>query len=357
MSIEAYVNPYVKKLKRYEVKETTLKPLEAYKLDANENFVLDEEWIRGVVEKAIKKVDVRLYPPAYAMKAVNAIADFLGLSRDNIIVDNGSDAIIDLIAKCFVGRGRAVIVEPTFEMYRFYVEAIGGIAESFNMSSNFTIDVEDLLVKAREAKAIFIASPNNPTGTQHPRDVIETVIEGFKGVVVIDEAYSDFGDFNLKDLPLKYENAIILRSFSKVAGLAGLRIGYAIVNKAVHNFISNLQSPYSVNSIAQEVVCFILENWTIVKEAVEKIKAERARVFRELLSIKGVRPYDSRANFILFKVEGMSSAELTEKLALKGFYVRERSADPILKNCIRVTIGPKDVNDKFLSALSEILES
>ncbi|MEM2482071.1 MAG: aminotransferase class I/II-fold pyridoxal phosphate-dependent enzyme, partial [Candidatus Nezhaarchaeales archaeon] len=188
MSVEAYVNPHVKRLSRYEVQERRVQAVKVYKLDANENLVLDENWVRSLVREAVEKVDVRLYPPIYASKAVEAIAEFLGISRRNVIVDNGSDSIIDLIAKCFVGQGRALIVEPTFEMYRFYVEALGGLAESFYMNEGFTINVDELLERAEGAKVVFLASPNNPTGTQHPREVIEAVAEEFDGIVVVDEA-------------------------------------------------------------------------------------------------------------------------------------------------------------------------
>lgn len=353
--MEAYVNPHVRRLSRYEVRERRAPATEVHKLDANENLVLDENWIRDLVREAVEKVDVRLYPPMYASKAVEAIADFLGVSKRNVIVENGSDSIIDLVAKCFVGQGRAVIVEPTFEMYRFYVEALGGVAEGFYMNEGFTIDVEELLKRAEGAKVIFMASPNNPTGTQQPKEVVEAIAEGFRGLLVVDEAYADFGDFSLWDLPLKYENIIVLRSFSKVAGLAGLRVGYAVVSEGVHNFISRLQSPYSVNSVAQEVVRLILDRWDEVVKAVEVVKAERDFLVRELASTKGIRPYDSKANFVLFKVEAMDSEELVERLEAMGFYVRERNAKPLLENCIRVTVGPRRVNELFIEALRRAL--
>jgi len=353
--LEAYVNPHVRRLSRYEVRERRTPTTEVHKLDANENLVLDENWIRDLVREAVEKVDVRLYPPMYASKAVEAIADFLGVSKRNVIVENGSDSIIDLVAKCFVGQGRAVIVEPTFEMYRFYVEALGGVAEGFYMNEGFTIDVEELLKRAEGAKVIFMASPNNPTGTQQPKEVVEAIAEGFRGLLVVDEAYADFGDFSLWDLPLKYENVIVLRSFSKVAGLAGLRVGYAVVSEGVHDFISRLQSPYSVNSVAQEVVRLILDRWDEVMKAVEVVKAERDFLVRELASTKGVRPYDSKANFVLFKVEAMGSEELVERLEAMGFYVRERNAKPLLENCIRVTVGPRRVNELFIEALRRAL--
>jgi histidinol-phosphate aminotransferase len=355
LSLEAYVNPHVRRLSRYEVRERRTPTTEVHKLDANENLVLDENWIRDLVREAVEKVDVRLYPPMYASKAVEAIADFLGVSKRNVIVENGSDSIIDLVAKCFVGQGRAVIVEPTFEMYRFYVEALGGVAEGFYMNEGFTIDVEELLKRAEGAKVIFMASPNNPTGTQQPKEVVEAIAEGFRGLLVVDEAYADFGDFSLWDLPLKYENVIVLRSFSKVAGLAGLRVGYAVVSEGVHDFISRLQSPYSVNSVAQEVVRLILDRWDEVVKAVEVVKAERDFLVRELASTKGVRPYDSKANFVLFKVEAMDSEELVERLEAMGFYVRERNAKPLLENCIRVTVGPRRVNELFIEALRRAL--
>jgi histidinol-phosphate aminotransferase len=355
LSLEAYVNPHVRRLSRYEVRERRAPATEVHKLDANENLVLDENWIRDLVREAVEKVDVRLYPPMYASKAVEAIADFLGVSKRNVIVENGSDSIIDLVAKCFVGQGRAVIVEPTFEMYRFYVEALGGVAEGFYMNEGFTIDVEELLKRAEGAKVIFMASPNNPTGTQQPKEVVEAIAEGFRGLLVVDEAYADFGDFSLWNLPLKYENVIVLRSFSKVAGLAGLRVGYAVVSEGVHNFISRLQSPYSVNSVAQEVVRLILDRWDEVVKAVEVVKAERDFLVRELASTKGVRPYDSKANFVLFKVEAMDSEELVERLEAMGFYVRERNAKPLLENCIRVTVGPHRANELFIEALRRAL--
>ncbi|MEM2535277.1 MAG: histidinol-phosphate transaminase [Candidatus Nezhaarchaeales archaeon] len=356
MSVEAYVNPHVKRLSRYEVQERRVQAVKVYKLDANENLVLDENWVRSLVREAVEKVDVRLYPPIYASKAVEAIAEFLGISRRNVIVDNGRDSIIDLIAKCFVGQGRALIVEPTFEMYRFYVEALGGLAESFYMNEGFTINVDELLERAEGAKVVFLASPNNPTGTQHPREVIEAVAEEFDGIVVVDEAYADFGDFSLWDLPLRYDNVIVLRSFSKVAGLAGLRIGYAVVSEKVYNFLSRLQSPYSVNSLAQEVLQLVLSRWDFVKKAIEEIKIERDFVIRELMVINGVKPYHSKANFVLFRVNAMSSKELAERLASMGIYVRERDLKPLLENCIRVTIGPRSVNRLFLNALRSLLK-
>jgi len=356
LSVEAYVNPHVKRLSRYEVQERRVQAVKVYKLDANENLVLDENWVRSLVREAVEKVDVRLYPPIYASKAVEAIAEFLGISRRNVIVDNGSDSIIDLIAKCFVGQGRALIVEPTFEMYRFYVEALGGLAESFYMNEGFTINVDELLERAEGAKVVFLASPNNPTGTQHPREVIEAVAEEFDGIVVVDEAYADFGDFSLWDLPLRYDNVIVLRSFSKVAGLAGLRIGYAVVSEKVYNFLSRLQSPYSVNSLAQEVLQLVLSRWDFVKKAIEEIKIERDFVIRELMVINGVKPYHSKANFVLFRVNAMSSKELAERLASMGIYVRERDLKPLLENCIRVTIGPRSVNRLFLNALRSLLK-
>ena len=359
MSVEAYVNDHVKRLARYEVKEASELPEEAVKLDANENLLLSEGWIRGLVREAVERVDIRLYPPMYASKAVKAVAEFLGVSERNVIVDNGSDYIIDLVAKCFVGpRARALVVEPTFEMYRFYVEALGGVAESFYMTPEFALDLDHLLAKAREAKVIFLASPNNPTGTQHPREVVERLAEEFKGVLVVDEAYCPFADFDLGYLPFKYSNVIILRSFSKVAGLAGLRLGYAIVSDEVYSYLSRLQSPYSVNAVAQEAVKLVLENWGFIENVVEQVKAERDRMIKEISSIRGLRPYSSKANFVLFKVklEGVSSRMLVKMLGEKGFRVRERSLKPLLDNCIRVTVGPPSVNTSFIKALREVVE-
>ncbi|MCQ5340963.1 MAG: histidinol-phosphate transaminase [Candidatus Methanomethylicia archaeon] len=326
------------------------------RMGLNENLLIDKYFSYTLLMEAIKNIDTRLYPPAKGYNALKAISEEYGINEDEIIVGNGSDEIIDLIAKVFVRRNEAIIIEPTFEMYSFYIKLMGGKVKSVLTNEDFDIDVDKVLSQVnKNTKVIFICSPNNPTGKQYEKEKILKIVKEFQGIVVLDEAYADFASYSILMEASRYDNLIVLRSFSKSYGLAGLRIGYGVGNSEIINYLKSAQSPYSVNSIAQEVCRLVLKNKHVYDYFIKLVIDEREYLIAELSTIKEIKVFPSNANFILIKLLNYSSSYICEKLKNEGILVRDRGNLPLLENCIRVTVGRKEDNIKFINTLRKIL--
>ncbi|MCS7097723.1 MAG: histidinol-phosphate transaminase [Candidatus Methanomethyliaceae archaeon] len=351
MRIDDDIKKLLKKDSFYEVI-----PKSIIRMGLNENFLINEYFLRTILMEALQNVDVRAYPDAKGAKAARAIAEDLGIWEDEVIVGNGSDEIIDLIAKVFIRRGLAFIIDPTFEMYKFYVELYGGKVKSILTDENFNLRADIVLSQIDDVKAIFICSPNNPTGNQFKKDEIMKIIKEFNGLIILDEAYADFAPYSLIMDATKYNNLIVLRSFSKAYGLAGLRIGYAVSNNEIISYLKAAQSPYSVNSIAQEVCKLVLNNKQVFKSFIKSVIEERVYLTAELSMISGIKAYPSDANFILIRSLALPSSYICEELKKHDILVRDRSNLPLLDNCFRVTVGRKSDNMKFIEGLKRILE-
>ncbi|MGQ9758957.1 MAG: histidinol-phosphate transaminase [Candidatus Methanomethylicaceae archaeon] len=328
------------------------------RMSLNENFLVDKFFSHTILMEASRVVDTRRYPVAKGERALKAIAEELGIWNDEIIVGNGSDEILDLVSKIFVGRGEALVVDPTFEMYKFYVDIVGGRVKAITTDEDFDICADRILSAAgKETKAIFICSPNNPTGRQYERDEVLKVVKNFSGLVVLDEAYVDFAPYSLtRDAP-KYHNLLVLRTFSKAFGLAGLRIGYGVGNSGIIEWLRSAQSPFSVNSVAQEACRLVLKNKKVYDAFIRTVVEEREYLMAELEMIKGVKAYPSSANFILVKLlePRISSSEACSLIKKEGIEVRDRGDLPLLKNCLRVTVGKREDNLRFVKALEKVL--
>ncbi|MEM4157157.1 MAG: histidinol-phosphate transaminase [Candidatus Methanomethylicaceae archaeon] len=328
------------------------------RMGLNENFLVDKFFSHTILMEAAQGIDVRKYPVTKGGRALEAISEELGIWEDELIVGNGSDEILDLVAKVFVGRGEALIVDPTFEMYKFYVGLSGGSVRSVLTDEDFEMYGDSVLSAVSEkTKAIFICSPNNPTGRQYQKDEVLKVVEGFEGIVVLDEAYVDFAPYALTMEAPKYANLLVLRTFSKAYGLAGLRIGYGVGNSDLIKWLRSAQSPFSVNSVAQEACKLVLKNRRVYEAFIKMVVEEREYLMAELEMINGVKAYPSCANFILVRVidPTVPSSEVCESLRREGIEVRDRGELPLLKNCFRVTVGKREDNLKFVDALKRVL--
>jgi histidinol-phosphate aminotransferase len=362
MKIKKLVQEEVRSLSSYEVK-TILeqKPDEKIvKLNLNENFAVPTKLIEKLLLDACQSVDVRAYPPPRGCLAVKAISDFLGLSTSEVSVANGADEIMDLLMKVFIRKGSKVMVaEPTFPMYTFFAELYGGKKVSVMLKRDFSLDVDALLKKAdKDTRLLFVCSPNNPTGNQFRESDIKQLLEEFKGVVVVDEAYVDFASSSVINWVKEYDNLAVLRSFSKAFGLAGLRLGYLVSSKHVVKYVQRVVGPFNVNSVTQQAIVLALQNWSRFKEGLDIVVKEREWLMKNLKQIDGVKPYPSDANFILFKVtkDKLSSVALTERMENRNVLVKDRGHLPLLENCIRVTVGTRNMNEAFVSALKKSLE-
>lgn len=334
--------------------EKLAEPESAVRMSLNENMLVDKSFSNTILMEASEDTDARRYPIVKGGLALKSITKNMGFWEDEVIVGNGSDEILDLTAKVFVGRGEGLIVDPTFEMYRFFVELVGGKTKQVLITKDFALKAEEILSALSErTKVIFICSPNNPTGRQFSRDEVLRVVEESDRLVVLDEAYVDFAPYTLMKEATKYHNLLVLRTFSKAFGLAGLRIGYGIGNSEIIEWLRAAQSPFSVNSIAQEACRLVLENIRVYESFVKRAIEERKYLMAELEMVNGIKPFESDANFILIKVIGgdVTSEDLCKRLGSAGIEVRDRGYLPMLDNCLRVTVADRESNLKFVREL------
>jgi histidinol-phosphate aminotransferase len=362
MKIKDLVPKEVKDISCYEVK-TILgqkKQEKIVKMNLNENFAIPNDTIQQMLLDACRSTDVRAYPPPRGSLAIKAISSFLGFSESELSVANGADEILDLLMKVFVRKGSKVItVEPSFPMYTFFTQLYGGSAVPVLLRPDFSLDVDAVMEKAdKSTKLLFVCSPNNPTGNQFREANIKRLLQEFNGVVVVDEAYVDFAQGSVINWVNDYDNLAVLRSFSKAFGLAGLRLGYLVSNKSIVDYVQRVVGPFNVNSVTQQTIALALTKWSYFKEQIEYVVNEREWLMKNLQQIDGVKPYPSDANFILFKVTkpNFASATVTERMEARDVLVKNRGHLPLLENCIRVTVGNRNMNETFLSALKESLE-
>ena len=362
MKIEELVQKEVRDLSCYEVKtilgQKTKEKI--VKMNLNENFAMPNETIEKLLLDACRSIDVRAYPPPRGSMAIKAISRFLGFSESEISVANGADEIMDLLMKVFVRKGsKVMVVEPSFPMYTFFAQLYGGSKVTVMLEPDFRLNVDAILKKAdKDTRLLFVCSPNNPTGNQFREANIKRLLQEFNGVVVVDEAYADFAPYSVLNWVRDYDNLAVLRSFSKAFGLAGLRLGYLVSNKSIVKYVQRVVGPFNVNAVTQQIIALALEKWSYFKEQINFVINEREWLMKNLRQIDGVNPYPSDANFILFKVtkENLTSAIVTERMENRNVLVKDRGHLPLLENCIRVTVGTRNMNESFLSALKETLE-
>ncbi len=331
------------------------------KLDLNENLCTDTRLLRSVMRAACFEVNPKQYPLPQGGSAVPAISKHLGVDPSMVYVGNGSDDVLDRLTRTFAKKGSAaLIVEPTFVMYRYFVSVSGARTKPVLLTPSFELDV-DAIIKASDPSTslLFLCSPNNPTGNQFKIEDIREILREFTGLVAIDEAYADFGRYSAVKWTQEFENLVVLRSFSKAYGLAALRAGYAVSNPSVIGWLNKATPPFNVNAYTQKLIEVALKKTSSFKKEVSRVVKEREWLMKQLQSIEGIRPYPSDANFILFKIvhNNFTSSELWRKLREKKILVRDKGSDTFLKNCIRVTVGTRSMNLRFLRALKQLLHS
>lgn len=357
--IEKNVREVLKVRKGKQFYEKLAEPESAVRMSLNENMLVDKSFSNTIIMEASENTDTRRYPAVKGGLALKAITKNMGFWEDEVIVGNGADEILDLTAKVFVGRGECLIVDPTFEMYRFFVELGGGSTRQALLTKNFVLKAKEILSALGErTKVIFLCSPNNPTGRQFSRDEVLRVVEESDRLVVLDEAYADFAPYSLMKEATKYHNLLVLRTFSKAYGLAGLRIGYGVGNSEIIEWLRAAQNPFSVNSIAQEACRLVLENKRVYESFIKRTIEERKYLMAELEMVNGIKAFESDANFILVKVMGanVTSEDICNKLGGAGIEVRDRGHLPMLDNCFRVTVADRENNLRFVKELVNAME-
>jgi len=323
------------------------------KLDANENPYGPSP---RAIEALASYAHYAIYPDPDHTTLRRAISAYIEQPIERIVCGNGSDEIIDLLLRSIIAPGEAVVeAPPTFGMYRFNTAVVGGRAVQAPRDERFDVDVEAVAeaVEREQAKIVFLPSPNNPTGNALSRMAVERLLE-LPALLVVDEAYAEFSGESVADLVGRYSNLVVLRTFSKWAGLAGLRVGYGLMDERVAAQLWKIKPPYNVNVAAGVAAIASLEDAGYLMENVRRIVAERERVFAALSQIPALRPYPSSANFILLRVHG-DAAGLKRELEQQGILLRYYST-PGLADCVRISIGTPEQNDRALAALRELVE-
>lgn len=297
------------------------------------------------------------YPDPDQSKLREALSGYLGVPADYIVAGNGSDEIIDLLLRMFVGRGDNIVIPaPTFGMYAFSTEICGGEAVSVERDDDFEIDVEAVnLAITAKTKGMFLASPNNPTGNIASEAQIRALLETGR-LVVVDETYHEFCGETVLPLLQEYSNLVVLRTFSKWAGLAGLRIGLGVMQPELAATMMSMKPPYNVNLAAEIALLASLEDTPTLLERVKKIVAERDRMMGLLRQVKGIKTWPSQANFILCQMPEGRGKEIYDGLCSRGIFLRY-FGNKRLKDHIRASVGLSHETDAVVTALNELVNA
>ena len=329
---------------------------DALKLDSNENFVISKQFQNDVISSARKNTDVREYPLGDADRLIQMISKFVKVPSSMIGIGNGSDQILDIILSNYASKQTKILTSnPTFGFFeeRCKLYSIPLIAIPF--SSDMKLDIKDFVQQSKKADILYLDSPNNPTGFQFSKNELQKLVKSFNGLVIIDEAYGEFGDYSLSNMVKTQENLIVVQTLSKSFGLAGLRLGYFIANKNFTDaFMNVLQYPYPLSSITIESGILALEKSTLMKDAVKNIKTERKRIIDTLQKYDAFEVFDSKANFVLFDAQG-AYKRVYAALAEQGISIRKLGKIGNHQGCLRVTVGTKEMNSKFLLAIRDYL--
>jgi histidinol-phosphate aminotransferase len=360
MEIEKLFRENLQKYNSYETEEQP--EGEGWlKLNVNENAYPPVQEILKDIKSALESEDLlRKYPDPFALELRKAILNQLLrdkntlTNRNTVFIGNGSDDVLDVIFKVFVNPGDDVtIFYPTFSLYKVLANLYDAKINEIKLKDDFSIPES---IYDQKGKLLFINSPNDPNGKSFDNDTILKICYNFPGIVVVDEAYADFSDYTCLPLLKDVKNLIVCRSFSKTFSMASLRIGYALADAVIVKEMNRVKLPYNTNNIAQLAGISCIKHRNKVYEQNKKIIAERKRLSEKLNGYNGLSVLPSDANFIFIKFDDKSTT-LKFLWDLKDLKILVRHfSKPGLYNYIRITIGTKEENDKFLEAFNSIAD-
>ncbi len=340
MSIESYIRPNILSLKPYSSARHEFTGHGEIFLDANEN----------PFETAVNR-----YPDPMQSALKKVIGQIKDIPTDQIFLGNGSDEAIDLIVRIFCRPGvdEIMILPPTYGMYKVSADISDIEVKKINLNAAFQPEVEEILQQVTEyTKVLFICSPNNPTGNVIARSTIISLLQSFKGIVVIDEAYIDFCPESscLPMLP-DYENLIIMQTFSKAWGMAAVRLGMAFASPDIIGFFNKVKAPYNIGTLTQSYALGRLSRPDEMKAEVQILLSEKKRLYKTLSQVNEIiEAYPSDTNFILVKVK--HPEELYQALVAQGIVVRSRAKEPGCEGTLRITIGTPKENEVLMDCIA-----
>ena len=325
---------------------------------ARDTFTATEgEWTFLDANENPNATAVNRYPDPNQTALKNIIANLRGCNANQLLIGNGSDEVLDLIVRafCIPYKDEIIIVPPTYGMYAVLadINSVGMI--KVPLDARFQLKPKEILAAVTpNTKAIFFCSPNNPSGNAFNPDDIQMLLENFDGIVVIDEAYIDFTDFpSWSEKLYAYPNLIVTQTLSKAFGLAGLRLGIAIASPEIIALLKRIKPPYNINILSQQNAMEALRDTKTVNAQIAASISERKRLAQELNAFSWiVEIYPSDANFLLIKVDD-AAKRYAELLALH-IVTRDRSSQENCENCIRISVGTPQENDKLIAACKSL---
>lgn len=345
------LNEKVKKLTPYEPISGTYE----IRLDANESFLTVPEEIENEMVEAFKNSSLNRYPDPMATKLVKGFADYFKVNPDCVTAGNGSDEIISVIMNAFLQKGDKILtLEPDFSMYRFYAEIAECESVKYQKNENLDVDIDEVirLANAEDVRIVIFSNPCNPTSRIITKEDIRKLVTSVDSLVVLDEAYMDFAeDESLLSEFQKYDNLIILKTCSKALGSAALRLGFAVANKTLTNVIRAVKSPYNVNSVSQALGEVLFSHPEYIDECIRTVVNSRKELYSALLEIKSdkiEKIFETHTNFVFMKVK--NAKEVFEKMKENSIIIRN------MGDCLRITAGTKEENEKMLTAFKKVLE-
>ncbi len=346
--LDSIIRPNIKTLTAYSSARDEFKGAASIFLDANENNL-------GSVLNNYNR-----YPDPLQIKLKDAIAELKQINSGNIFLGNGSDECIDLLYRCFCepGKDNVIICPPTYGMYEVSanINAVG--IKNIPLTPAFELNRETILSSIdNNTKLIWICSPNNPTGNLANRKTVLSILDSFNGLVVIDEAYVDFSQSSsfVNDLT-SHPNLVVLQTFSKAWGLAGLRLGMAFASTEIIDILNKVKPPYNINQVTQEMLRKALQHGNEVKKKISIIVTERKKLSDVLSALSFVQKvYPSEANFLLVKTN--NATLLYQYLLQNGIVVRDRSKVTLCEGCLRISIGTPEENRKLVNVLNQFTKA
>lgn len=325
------------------------------RFDLNTSPYTPIDWLKKLGCE-LEAVAVNRYPDPSYRALRNGLSKYLGIGEECFVIANGGDEAFDIISKAFLEAGSEVVVSsPSYSMFRIVSELMGAKVVYVRRKEGFADDVEGLIKAVNErTRLIFLCNPNNPTGNVVEKADLLRILNECDVGVVVDEAYQEYGGESFVKLTEIYSNLMVVRTFSKAFALAGARLGYIVTCEETAQVLNKVRPPNSVDVITLKLVELALEDVEWVRLRVRETLVERDRLISEISRLRGVRVYPSAANFFLIEFLERDRDEVYEEMLKQGFVLR-RLDDPLLKRCLRISVGLPEDNDALLEALGEVL--
>ena len=345
-NINSIIRDNIKKLKPYSSARDEYKDASSFNmifLDANEN----------PFENGVNR-----YPDPQQNLVKDELSKIKEIPKENILLGNGSDEVLDLIFRAFCEpyKDNIITLPPTYGMYGVLADLNAIENRQVLLSNQFQPKTDEILAKVdSNSKILFLCSPNNPSGNSFSKEKVEYLLDRFNGLVVLDEAYIDFSTQNSWLTKLeKYPNLIITQTLSKAYGMAGIRLGICYASKEIIQILNNIKPPYNINSLTQQKALNRLQNYSEISNEISQIISERKRLKKELECCVNYieKVYESDANFLLIKVDDANKRY--QELIEYGVVIRNRTTQPLCENCLRISVGICEENQVLIRALKAI---